>query len=411
MLRQFEEGRQTEDKKAKSKKPSHEGADIQRKSSMDKLIDDFHRSLPPLQSKDSEPSSPFSDADSMFSGSHLDNQLNSLPEQQSTQKSSKSGTVNSQTSSWSAASSVASFDYHMVSNSQKKTEKTPAKNKDSAAKRRMSQSTSNLTSLDEVDRISHREKVSAREERISPREERIPPEGAAADSPKQFVQRIEIKGEVPRKTNTGEMKPKPPRKTGKDAAREEVKDLLEAEDDDDELVMLKKLISEGRISGLNEKPPTFKPPTPPSKPAVAATKKTKAPAPKPVAPKTPEVSKTPSGDRPRKSREAPPPPGKLKPPPETAEIKFISGRRIQSVENLQVEEEADWRGEREGRKDQRTEAVQRSTSMHLTRGKARIRNGFVTSKLELIPDLDQTLRRGSTITNRKQLIKCQGMPR
>ena len=210
----------------------------------------------------------------------------------------------------------------------------------------------------------------------SPREERIPPEGAAADSPKIFVQRIEIKGgEKPRVS--GEHKPKLGRKSGTDIVKEELKDLLvPAKDGDDDLIMLKKLISEGRISGWNEKPPSFKPPTPPSKTASGA-KKAKAPVPSGASPKTPDVEKTPSGERPRKSRDAPPPPpvaAKLKPPPETAEIKFISGRRIHSVENLQDEEEKDWRGdrtgrgEREGRKEGRSEQVQRSTSMHTKRG-------------------------------------------
>merc|ERR1711962_1820679 len=123
----------------------------------------------------------------------------------------------------------------------------------------MSQSTTNLPALCEVD-------YGSREE-LAPREERIPPEGAAADSPKQFVQRIEVNRSTEVTTaHSAEKKPKPPRKSGKEAAREEVKDLLEpSKDGDDELVMLKKLISEGRISGLNEKPPSFKPPTPPSK--------------------------------------------------------------------------------------------------------------------------------------------------
>jgi hypothetical protein len=49
---------------------------------------------------------------------------------------------------------------------------------------------------------------------------------------------------------------------------EDITDLAEAagdgEDDDDEFSHLRKLISEGRITGLNEKPPSFVPPTPPS---------------------------------------------------------------------------------------------------------------------------------------------------
>merc|ERR1711892_528850 len=61
---------------------------------------------------------------------------------------------------------------------------------------------------------------------------RIPPEGASSNSP------------VPMRKHLNEI---PERK----------------EINDDELAMLKKLISEGRIPGLNEKPPPFIPPTPP----------------------------------------------------------------------------------------------------------------------------------------------------
>ena len=456
MLRQFEDGRQVSMERKGKIKPSQEGSNIQRKSSMDKLIEDFHRNLPPV--KDTESISPFSDVDSMFSGSNLDHTHSYT--QHSTQKSFKSGTVNSHTSNWSVESSVASFDYHMISDKKSKS----TKSKDSATRRRMSQSTTNLPSLNEVEYRSRdeflpktRRKITSTEElctpprerhrsspgrdvdasvseetksenkvskvlstremkssppktksksspsqkrkspptlgekyppaiggksppdqgrKSSPREERIPPEGAAADSPKTFVQRIEVKGDEKISVPT-ENKPKPGRKSGMDSVKEELKDLLVPDKDGgDDLIMLKKLISEGRISGWNEKPPSFTPPTPPSKTASGA-KKAKAPVPSKSSPKTPDIEKTPSGDRPRKNRDAPPPPpvaAKLKPPPETAEIKFLSGRRIQSVENLQDEDEKDWRGdrtgwgEREGRKEGRSDQVQRSTSMHAKRG-------------------------------------------
>ncbi|MCP3664074.1 MAG: hypothetical protein GY696_16540, partial [Gammaproteobacteria bacterium] len=177
---------------------------------------------------------------------------------------------------------------------------------------------------------------------------------------------------------------------------------------DDELSMLKKLISEGRISGLDEKPPSFKPPTPPSK-AASATRKLNTPTRSNSSPRTPDIRKTPSsgGDRPRKKTEAPPPPTTaekarpasqtrtessaknrkpspkrhrsperplsnekksrsksksppktgmdqvdnqeeeeiIKAPPETSEIKFIGGRRILSMENLQ-EEGSSWKENR-----------------------------------------------------------------
>jgi hypothetical protein len=205
------------------------------------------------------------------------------------------------------------------------------------------------------------------------------------------VQRIEVRADLQRRSEAIAMdskktagKQQQQRKSGKEAAREEVADLLQQQDDsgDDELVMLKRLISEGRISGLNDQPPTFKPPTPPSKSA-SAVKKGKAP--KSPAPKTPDVNKPTQGrsgqaakaagqeERPRKAREAPPPPPSssshpIKAQPETSEIKFLSGRRIHSVEDLQEEDSRRRRPDREGRREERTETVQRSTSMHLARG-------------------------------------------
>jgi len=408
MLRQFEEGRHNSlDKRSSRHKTNSPDSrqssttpdtDNHRKSSMDKLIDDFHRNLPPPSKAESV--SPFSDVDSMFSGSALESNLPSLP-LQPTHKS-KMGTVTSQTSHWSVASSVASFDYHTTNNhnnnsthEKKTSSKTTNKSKDTSAaavKRRISSSTTNLPALSEAD---------SREDLSGPREERIPPEGAASDSPAQFIQRIEVKGDAANRKTSSAEKSKPPRRTGKETAREEVKDLLE--DKDDELVMLRKLISEGRIAGLNEKPPTFKPPTPPSK--AAAAKKAKAPVPNSSSPKTPqvggktqvvtrnsevsktpEVTKTPSGDRPRKAREAPAPPEKFKPPPETADIKFIGGRRIHSVEDLQEAEGRDWRGERverEGRREQKSDQVQRSTSMHMPKD---ARGDEVDSVAQLIAD-------------------------
>merc|ERR1739848_445898 len=81
------------------------------------------------------------------------------------------------------------------------------------------------------------------------------------------------KGDEKKATNSGDKKLKPPRKSGKEAAKEAVEDLLvDNGEEGDDLIMLKKLISEGRISGLDEKPPSFKPPTPPSKTASSTRK-------------------------------------------------------------------------------------------------------------------------------------------
>ena len=429
LLRQFEEDRHTSKDKRKA-----ENVDKERRSSMDKLIDDFHRNLPPV--KDTESTSPFSDVDSMFSGPPMD--PSTIP---SISATPMHGTVTSQTSNWSVASSAASFDYHIITSDDLKhtaAASTRPKSKDNSTRRKFSQSTANLPSLMEIDLKDEK----------SPVEERIPPEGASSDSPKQFIQRIEVKAEERRSSSnssTGDKKPKPPRKSGKEAAKEAVQDLLTPDaDGDDELSMLKKLISEGRISGLDEKPPSFKPPTPPSK-AASASRKLNTPTRSNSSPRTPDIRKTPSsgGDRPRKKTEAPPPPTTaeksrattstsqtrtessaaknrkpspkrhrsperpvssenkprsksksppkggvdqvdnqeeeaIKAPPETSEIKFIGGRRILSMENLQ-EEGSSWKENRSsGRKEEprkatsrspKSESIQRSTSMHLHRGK------------------------------------------
>ncbi len=357
---------------------------------------------------------PFSDGDSVLSGTG-DQRLSSglansngvpLPP-----KKQQSGTVNSQASIWSVGSSVASFDYHTVSpvnnnssgmtasggarqlhqeqqsltKSKERPNNSRSSNNSSSSKKCLSTSTADLTTA--VDPSTE----------AAPAGIRIPPEGAPASDPSpraSFVQRIEVRADLQRRSEAIATEKKPPRhqlqqqqqrKTGKEAAREEVADLLQPQEDsgDDELIMLKRLISEGRISGLNDKPPAFKPPTPPSKTASAA-KKQKAPA-----PKTPDVNKAAGGrqtaakgpgseDRPRKAREAPPPPPAsssshpIKAQPETSEIKFLSGRRIHSVEDLvkgeDVVDGGRKRTDREGRREERTEAVQRSTSMHLTRG-------------------------------------------
>merc|ERR1719382_995509 len=132
------------------------------------------------------------------------------------------------------------------------------------------------------------------------------------------------------------------------SGKEAVADLMKSTENDEELSMLHKLISEGRISGLNEKPPMFTPPTPPSK-GTKTRNASESPAPRTrPAPQSPSPNKSPtdtshlksvvgsssksrtsssvppksspsarSGDRPRKNREAPKPPPTqpFKPPP------------------------------------------------------------------------------------------------
>jgi hypothetical protein len=377
MLRNFEGNRQgSTPSKGHSKHPEPEQGrerktnqkntetNLERKSSMEKLIDDFHRNLPP-PAKNNESSIPFSDGDSMFSGSHLDHSLNSLTDKNSKEKAFKIGTVTSQTSHWSVASSVASFDYHSV-NSIDKSKRMSKSSNDLQAKRKTHDQLTNLPSLNEDD--------------ISPHGVRIPPEGASAESPENSVQRK--KGKVVPENNENAGKKI---NTNISHAQDTVSDLMKSSENDDELLMLRKLISEGRISGLNEKPPPFIPPTPPSK--TSSNKKAEGQSPTPPKLSQPRqyTQATKSGDRPRKNREAPKPPVQdFKSPPPTSEIKFISGRRINSVESINDDQSIPSR--RSAKREPRSEGVQRSTSMHMPRENSREESTKDAALAQLIAD-------------------------
>ena len=82
---------------------------------------------------------------------------------------------------------------------------------------------------------------------------------------------------------------------------EDISDLIEGggndnaakDGDDDDFSNLRKLISEGRISGLNERPPSFVPPTPPSAGSSgdrSRGRRTKQPAPKQPRPTSSEAA-------------------------------------------------------------------------------------------------------------------------
>ena len=345
MLRTFEDNRKNtnnsqQQQQSKEKMKNRENKS-ERKSSVEKLIDDFHRNLPsPPPSKPADLSIPFSDGDSLFSGLTMDS-----PRKEAS--SHKVGTVTSQTSHWSVASSAASFDYHSVNsmeNKRRPKDEVPAP----ASRKKISDQAgqgSHLPSLSELD--------------VG---ERIPPEGAAAESP----------ANTGRKTseNTGNNKKNNSGARNVNKAQEAVSDLIKATDGDDDLHLLRKLISEGRISGLNEKPPPFIPPTPPSKASqkrkvegqtAGSSKKTNEGRAGSVPPPPAR-----SGDRPRKSREAPKPPvqTQIQPPPasSSSDVKFLSGRRINSVESIN-EEPSPSSGPRRGGKN-----IKRSTSMHVPKG-------------------------------------------
>ena len=261
-----------------------------------------------------------------------------MPDQQKGGGGYKTSTATSRISDWSMVSSVASFDYH------------PGQEED-RAKLQDTWRATGLPAVDEVD----------------PRGERIPPEGATAPKAPKGVANPSAK---PTDGNDREDKV-PSMKNGDKSGNGVVKDLMEASENDDELIMLRKLLSEGRIAGLNEKPPSFKPPSPPSKPSKPHPKKNKAPSPKPQQGRN-RAEKSPArGDK----REAPQPPmDDLKPPPPSEEVQFLSGRRIQSVENLHSGDGEVDGGRGGGRRDASrgqvgpTEAVRRSTSMHTQKG-------------------------------------------
>jgi len=179
----------------------------------------------------------------------------------------------------SAASSVASFDYQ------------PA--------RFGTEPHSMLPAVTEDDYVGGAT-PEARSRNHTPKGERIPPEGASSDSPKPFVQRIEVSGGAAPEKRLDKTR----QKSKSAAAIDEVRDLLSPPEnesgDPDEFSNLRRLISEGRISGLSEKPPSFVPPTPPNAKRIAVGSK-----------KESGLEKKPSraaADRPRKSREAPKPP-------------------------------------------------------------------------------------------------------
>merc|ERR1719394_109432 len=369
MLRSFEDNRKSNqhliDSKEKIRVVHSNEEKPERKSSVEKLIDDFHRNLPsPPPSKITDNHSlPFSDGDSMFSGLTLDEtrvkNKNNLNE-----RNLKVGTVTSQTSHWSVASSAASFDYHSVNSMENKTKKM---NNGDKRKVLESQHSSTLPSLDELD--------------VG---ERIPPEGASAESPTNTVAaRKVIETNNNQKTNISKNKSV----TTNNNAKDSVSDLMKASENDEELHMLRRLISEGRISGLNEKPPPFIPPTPPSKSSPKRQseghqgssktneEKIKPPAPPGLKHPKQEFSQaTKSGDRPRKAREAPKPPAQAIAKNQqiqgssSADIKFIAGRRINSVESINDDKDAVGAesGVRRGAKrEPKSEGIKRSTSMHV----------------------------------------------
>ena len=252
----------------------------------------------------------------------------------------------------SAASSVASFDYQ------------PA--------RYGTGSHSMLPAVTEVDYVGGAT-PETRSRNHTPKGERIPPEGASSESPKPFVQRIEVNSAPSAEKRPEKLNARSKSKSA--AAIDEVKDLLKPPEnengDPDEFSNLRRLISEGRISGLSEKPPSFVPPTPPNAKRIAVGSK-----------KESGLEKKPSraaADRPRKAREAPKPPMSQNSPltskpsftsqpepvktgfgsqqePVNPEVKLLTSRHRESLEDLTQMES---RRQRTGNSE-----IKRSSSNH-----------------------------------------------
>ena len=299
MLREFEDKRNNSvDWRSKHKASKR----VERKSSMERMIDDFHNSLPAVH-----PSSNDATMTTSATGG--------------SKRQSNNGTMNSQISNWSAASSAASFDYQPGgSNHMKKTK-----------------SHRDLPSVDEDD------------DEQQPHGERIPPEGAPSVSkgvsPTNFVHRIEIKstnGKTRRKSNE-DLQPLPPPPPPPPVEPPIGKESEAVADDD--FSKLHRLISEGRISGLNEKPPSFVPPSPPKQrversASASQQRRSGSPSknPAPSTPKTPKSSHSAERQPSRKDRAAPQPP--IVRNPESAvstpssDIKFVSSRHRESLEDL-----------------------------------------------------------------------------
>ena len=293
----------SEAKIMEEKSRSNGSTNLERKSSMDRMIEDFHRNLPPPPPDPRIASVAQSSLPNSSTNSSSNNGRTNSPstkdkkKQESVPKhtgrdisptkpdgssavphpvtrqllnshSNKHGTLTSQVSNWSvASSSAASFDYQpgILPGS------VPANV--TSYNRRKSLSTDNLLpALSEVEYGSSKDNFGGN----SPAElqsrigERVPPEGCAAissNSPQPqntqpFVQRIEVKGSPSKPTpKKGERKINE-KKSENQSSRD--KPSKEAEETDDEFSNLRKMIKEGRIAGLDAPPPSFIPPTPPS---------------------------------------------------------------------------------------------------------------------------------------------------
>ena len=215
-------------------------------------------------------------------------------------------TCTSNVSAWSAAS----FDWHAGPSSDVWAD--------------MGGDVTKMNPMSDAARDSHSSSFSSRssvrrEKRI--RNARVPPDGAPATNDRTADPKL--------------AKTKPQKVISADQKKSKVDHF--ADDNSDGLGNLRKLLKEGKIAGLNDKPPAFTPPSPPSKTSVnKGNKKQKAPSPRAA-----DKSTVNNGNKKTEKRLAPPPPPsdnvELKPPPPSALVQFLGGRRVHSVENIAEE--------------------------------------------------------------------------
>ena len=205
-----------------------------------------------------------------------------------------------------------------------------------------------MNPMSDAARDSHSSSFSSRtsdmRERI--RNARVPPDGAPATNDRTADPKL--------------AKTKPQKVVSADQKKSKVDHS--ADDNSDGLGNLRKLLKEGKIAGLNDKPPAFTPPSPPSKNSVnKSNKKQKAPS-----PRASDKSTVNNGNKNKtEKRLAPPPPptdSELKPPPPSALVQFLGGRRVHSVEN--IAEEVDRVNTNPGHQGGASDHLKRSTSMH-----------------------------------------------
>jgi hypothetical protein len=288
---------------------------------MERMIDDFHRNLPPPPPDPriaaiAQPSLPNSSNTSSINDrtnpsstkSRETHEVSSNPRganrsnavkpdgssappnpinrhhQNVTASGNKHGTLTSQVSNWSvASSSAASFDYQPGINSGNAPSNATSYN------RRKSLSTDNLLpALSEVEYGSNKDNFGGNspndlQSRIG---ERVPPEGCAAvstNSPQPqtsspFVQRIEVKGSPNKRAPVKAERKALDKKFDAKPSNDKSSSIRADAEPDDEFGNLRKMIKEGRIAGLDAPPPSFIPPTPPSTSKMSFSSKSSATA-------------------------------------------------------------------------------------------------------------------------------------